>query len=145
MAHPFRYLYKAHAFNIVLCTFAIVGVSGPLFATACPGNPDALGTSRVVTISPKEFDHIGSMPYKQTLPLNDHEVVITFDDGPLPPYSDVILEILTSQCVKATHFLIGQMARTYPSLVRRIYNAGHTVGTHTLDHPSPSTTGRSHL
>ena len=73
---------------------------------------------------------------KQTLPLNDHEVVITATrPGPLPPYTDVILEILTSQCVKATHFLIGQMARTYPSLVRRIYNAGHTVGTHTLDHP----------
>lgn len=136
MAHPFRYLHKkVHAFNVVLCAIALVGVSDPVFAAACPGNPDALGTSRVVTISPKEFDHIGSMQYKQTLPLNDHEVVITFDDGPLPPYTDVILEILTSQCVKATHFLIGQMARTYPSLVRRIYNAGHTVGTHTLDHP----------
>ena len=135
MAHPFRYLFKAHAFNVVLCAIAFVGVSGPVFAAACPGNPDALGTSRVVTISPNEFDHVGTMQYKQTLPLNDHEVVITFDDGPLPPYTDIILKILASQCVKATHFLIGQMAHTYPYLVRRIYNAGHTVGTHTLDHP----------
>ena len=53
MAHPFRYLYKVHAFNVVLCAIALVGVSGPVFAAACPGNPDALGTSRVVTISPK--------------------------------------------------------------------------------------------
>ncbi|MGA8885629.1 MAG: hypothetical protein WB489_03075, partial [Pseudolabrys sp.] len=84
MAHPFRYLHKkVHAFNVVLCAIALVGVSDPVFAAACPGNPDALGTSRVVTISPKELDHIGSMQYKQTLPLNDHEVVITFDDGPL--------------------------------------------------------------
>jgi peptidoglycan/xylan/chitin deacetylase (PgdA/CDA1 family) len=75
------------------------------------------------------------MQYKQTLPLNDHEVVITFDDGPLPPYADIILKILASQCVKANYFLIGRMARTYPYLVRRIYNEGHTVGTHTLDHP----------
>jgi peptidoglycan/xylan/chitin deacetylase (PgdA/CDA1 family) len=135
MAHLFRYLYQAHTFNVVLCAIAVVGASGPVFATGCHGNPDALGTSRVLTINPKEFDHIGSMQYKQTLPLNDHEVVITFDDGPLPPYTDVILNILTSQCVRATHFLIGQMAHTYPYLVRRIYNAGHTVGTHTLDHP----------
>jgi peptidoglycan-N-acetylglucosamine deacetylase len=93
------------------------------------------GTSRVLAISPARFSHVGSMQYKQTLPLNDHEVVITFDDGPLPPYADIILKILASQCVKANYFLIGRMARTYPYLVRRIYNEGHTVGTHTLDHP----------
>src|SRR5215469_16559048 len=102
---------------------------------ACPGNPNALGTSRVLAISPDEFKGIGSMQYKQTLPLNDHEVVITFDDGPLPPYSDNILKILKSQCVSANYFLIGRMARAYPYLVRRIYNAGHTIGTHTLNHP----------
>jgi peptidoglycan/xylan/chitin deacetylase (PgdA/CDA1 family) len=75
------------------------------------------------------------MQYKQTLPLNDHEVVLTFDDGPLPPYSNIILDILASQCVKATYFLIGRMAHQYPSIVRRIYNAGHTIGTHTQNHP----------
>jgi peptidoglycan/xylan/chitin deacetylase (PgdA/CDA1 family) len=75
------------------------------------------------------------MQYKQTLPLNDHEVVITFDDGPLPPYSNIILDTLASQCVKATYFLIGRMAHEYPSIVRRIYNAGHSIGTHTENHP----------
>jgi peptidoglycan/xylan/chitin deacetylase (PgdA/CDA1 family) len=75
------------------------------------------------------------MQYKQTLPLNDHEVVITFDDGPLPPYTNIILDTLASQCVKATYFLVGQMAHAYPSVVRRIYNEGHTIGTHSQDHP----------
>ena len=111
------------------------GVSVPAFAMQCLDNPDALGTSRVLTIGPDKFSHIGSMQYKQTLPLNDHEVVVTFDDGPLPPYTDVILKILASQCVRANYFLIGKMAHAYPYLVQRIYNAGHTVGTHTLDHP----------
>ena len=83
---------------------------------ACSGNLDALGTSRVLTISPSEFSQIGSMQYKQTLPLNDHEVVITFDDGPLPPYTNIILDTLASQCVKATYFLVGQMAHAYPSV-----------------------------
>jgi peptidoglycan/xylan/chitin deacetylase (PgdA/CDA1 family) len=102
---------------------------------ACPGHPDALGTSRVLTISPKDFALIGTIQYKQTLPLNDHEVVLTFDDGPIPPYSNIILDALDAQCVKATYFMVGEMAHAYPSIVRRIYNAGHTIGTHTQHHP----------
>src|SRR6185437_1476908 len=104
-------------------------------AEPCPGNPAALGTSSIITISPSEFSRIGSLQYKQTLPLNDHEVVITFDDGPIPPYSSIVLEALASQCVKATYFLVGEMAHLHPELVRRIYNAGHTIGTHSQDHP----------
>jgi peptidoglycan/xylan/chitin deacetylase (PgdA/CDA1 family) len=104
-------------------------------AGECPGHPDALGTSRVLTISPDDFSRIGRMQYKQSLPLADHEVVLTFDDGPLPPYSNMILDTLASQCVKVTYFLVGEMARAYPSVVRRMYNEGHTIGTHSLDHP----------
>jgi peptidoglycan/xylan/chitin deacetylase (PgdA/CDA1 family) len=118
--------------------FVVLWLAGSVaaaIAEPCPGNPDALGTSRVLTISPGELSRIGSMQYTQTLPLNDHEVVITFDDGPIPPYSNVILDTLASQCVKATYFLVGEMARAYPSIVRRIYNAGHTIGTHSQNHP----------
>lgn len=119
--------------------FVVLWLLAGSFAAAavelCPGNPDALGTSRVLMISPSDFSRIGSMQYAQTLPLNDHEVVITFDDGPIPPYSNVILDTLASQCVKATYFLVGDMARAYPSIVRRIYNAGHTIGTHSQNHP----------
>jgi len=75
------------------------------------------------------------MQYRATLPLNDHEVVITLDDGPIPPYTTRILDILKENCVKATYFLVGQMAGAYPSLVRRIYNDGHTIGTHSHRHP----------
>ena len=92
----------------------------------CPGNPNALGTSRVLAIDPADFKHIGHMQYPDSLPLQDKEVVITFDDGPLPPYSNQILDILASQCVKVTYFLVGEMARAYPSIVRREYEAGHT-------------------
>ena len=102
---------------------------------SCPGNPHALGTSRVLTINPDEFSRIGTIQYKQTLPLNDHEVVLTFDDGPIPPYSNIILDTLDSQCVKATYFMVGEMAHAYPGIVRRIYNAGHTIGTHSQNHP----------
>jgi peptidoglycan/xylan/chitin deacetylase (PgdA/CDA1 family) len=122
-------------FFFLFISLAVTSGSAWATADACPRNPNALGTSRVLTISPSEFRGIGSMQYRQALPLNDHEVVITFDDGPLPRYSNIILDTLASQCVKATYFLIGRMAREYPSIVRRIYNAGHTIGTHTENHP----------
>ena len=76
------------------------------------------------------------MQYPDTLPLNDKEVVLTFDDGPLPRYSNEILDILASQCVKATYFMVGEMARAYPAVVRRVYEEGHTIGTHSEDHPT---------
>jgi peptidoglycan/xylan/chitin deacetylase (PgdA/CDA1 family) len=115
--------------------FLLAAAMGPAMAEECPGHPEALGTSRVLTISPDDFKRIGSIQYKQSLPLNDHEVVITLDDGPIPPYSNSILDTLDSHCVKATYFMVGEMAHAYPAIVRRIYNAGHTIGTHSQHHP----------
>ena len=119
--------------------FLLAAALGPAMAgelaAECPGHPEALGTSRVLTISADDFKLIGSIQYKQTLPLADHEVVLTFDDGPIPPYSNSILDTLDSQCVKATYFMVGEMAHAYPAIARRIYNAGHTIGTHSQHHP----------
>ena len=72
--------------SVLFVVFCLVGSVAASAAEPCPGNPDALGTSRVLTISPADFARIGSMQYTKTLPLEDHEVVITFDDGPIPPY-----------------------------------------------------------
>ncbi len=69
------------------------------------------------------------------LPLNDREVVLTFDDGPLAPYTTRILDTLASSCVKATFFVVGGMANNGSDLVRREHKEGHTVGTHTENHP----------
>jgi peptidoglycan/xylan/chitin deacetylase (PgdA/CDA1 family) len=107
----------------------------PASAADCPGHPDAIGTSRTLVVDPHEHPRIGTMQYRETLPLRDHEVVLSFDDGPLPRNSDQILAILASQCVKANFFLIGEMAHTYPEGVRKLVEAGHTVGTHTQTHP----------
>ncbi len=102
---------------------------------ACPGNPDALGTSRVLPIDFSAYQQLGRMQYPDSLPLNDKEVVITFDDGPLPPYTDQVLDILAAQCVKATFFMVGEMAHSFPATVRRVYEEGHTIGTHSDHHP----------
>ncbi|MEZ5889021.1 MAG: polysaccharide deacetylase family protein [Xanthobacteraceae bacterium] len=109
--------------------------TGAALAAECPGKPDALGTSRTLVIDPNEHVRLGMMQYPETLPLADHEVVLTFDDGPLPPYSSRILDLLNSECVKATYFLVGRMAKAYPDMVQKIHAAGHTVGTHSNSHP----------
>lgn len=104
-------------------------------APECPGNPKALGVSRVIAIDPTEHTRLGTMQYRETLPLEQGEVVLTFDDGPLPPNTNRVLDVLSSECVKATYFLVGRMAQAYPDLVRRIHAAGHTIGTHSQNHP----------
>ena len=104
-------------------------------ADDCPGNPDALGTQRVITVDPTEHSRIGTLQYPESLPLNDKEVVLSFDDGPVMAYTDRILETLAAECVKATFFIVGQQARAYPAEVRKVYNEGHTVATHSQTHP----------
>ena len=126
--------------RVALATVAgvfFLGLFAPIDARAaeCPGNPDALGTSRTIVVDPAEHPRLGSMQYHESLPLEDHEIVITFDDGPLPPRSSQVLDILAHECVKATYFIIGKMARNFPEVVRRIRDAGHTVGTHSYSHP----------
>lgn len=115
------------------CVLLSCGAQMPAFA--CPGHPGAIGTSRTIVVDPREHSRLGTMQYGESLPLADKEVVLTFDDGPLPPYTDRILDILASECVKATYFIVGRMARAYPDRVRRIRDEGHTIGTHSQNHP----------
>jgi peptidoglycan/xylan/chitin deacetylase (PgdA/CDA1 family) len=78
------------------------------------------------------------MQYRESLPLEDHEVVLTFDDGPLPPRTNHILDILASDCVKAIFFLVGRMATTYPDVARKVAAAGHAIGTHDWTKVTPA-------
>jgi peptidoglycan/xylan/chitin deacetylase (PgdA/CDA1 family) len=126
---------RARHATVLLLGMAFGIAAAPASAADCPGNPGALGTSRTLVVDPREHPRIGTMQYAETLPLQDHEVVLTFDDGPLPPHSTQVLDILAAQCVKATFFIIGRMARSFPEGVRRVRDAGHSIGTHTQNHP----------
>ncbi len=113
----------------------VIFASNSARAQNCVANPGALGTSRVLTIDPGEYPRVGGMDHAAELPLADKEVVLTFDDGPVPRYTNPILDILAAECVKATFFLVGEMAHAYPATARRIYAEGHSIGTHSKDHP----------
>ena len=94
-----------------------------------------MGTSRTLVIDNTSHPRLGAQQYGETLPLADREVVLTFDDGPLGPYTNRILDLLAAECVKATYFLVGTMAQSNPELTRRIQREGHTIGTHSRSHP----------
>jgi peptidoglycan/xylan/chitin deacetylase (PgdA/CDA1 family) len=100
--------------------------------TACD-NPDALGVSRVVEIDTTGGPGFGSEHFKELDFLRDHEVVLTFDDGPWPT-TPAVLKALADQCVHATFFPIGKHATYYPEILRQVAAAGHTIGTHTWSH-----------
>jgi len=64
-----------------------------------------------------------------------HRVVaLTFDDGPNPPYTERILDVLKDANVPATFFVVGQAAAAHPASLRRIVREGHALGNHSWDH-----------
>ena len=66
----------------------------------------------------------------------EHQVAITFDDGPDPQWTPKILDILEAAKAKAAFFVVGVNAERYPSLVSRIVDEGHEIGNHTYYHPN---------
>lgn len=102
-------------------------------ATECT-RKDALGTSRVLTVDPATSPRVGLKSFPQTLPLQDREVVLTFDDGPWPGTMPKVLAALAQECVRATFYLIGKHASEHPELVRRMAAQGHTIAHHTWSH-----------
>lgn len=105
-------------------------------AAAC--GPEALGTARIMPVGTEGGLEIGLKSYPRTLPLQDHEVVLTFDDGPAPETTAKILDALAAQCVRATFFAIGREVERFPDLARREVAEGHTVAYHTYGHPQPT-------
>jgi len=104
-------------------------------AAQCP-RPGTLGTSRVLSVDAASTPRVGLKSFRQTLPLADHEVVLTFDDGPWPATTSRVLAALVHECVQATFFMIGRVAAEHPTLVRRIAGEGHSIGHHTWSHRS---------
>ena len=97
----------------------------------------ALGVARIVEIDTSTGALFGSISKESKEPrfLEPKEVVLTFDDGPVPPITKSILDTLDRFCTKATFFSVGKMALAYPSTVKNIIARGHTIGSHTWSHP----------
>ena len=62
------------------------------------------------------------------------KVALTFDDGPNPPRSDQVLDILESRGLRGTFFVIGKWVERWPEAFRRIVDRGHAIGNHSYLH-----------
>jgi peptidoglycan-N-acetylglucosamine deacetylase len=121
------------AFPLDRRAFAAGFAAAAVGAAAHASGP--LGTLRTMYVAGDGGPRFGLKQYPQTLPLQDGEVVLTFDDGPLPATTLPVLDALAAEDVKATFFLIGRNARGNPETARRILAAGHTLANHTMNHP----------
>jgi peptidoglycan/xylan/chitin deacetylase (PgdA/CDA1 family) len=104
----------------------------PAMAAEC--GPDRLGTARVLTLDAATHPRVGKKHFPHTLPLDRKEVVLTFDDGPVPGTTPRVLAALREQCVSATFFMLGRNAAAHPALARQIRTEGHTIAHHTYSH-----------
>ncbi|WP_165498332.1 polysaccharide deacetylase family protein [Siculibacillus lacustris] len=102
--------------------------------TTCPGNPDAIGLSKVIKVDTEGGFYVGQT-YHTRMPLEPKEVILTFDDGPMAGRTDRVLAALDHECTKASFFIVGQMAKAYPETLRKTAAAGHTIAYHTMTHP----------
>lgn len=129
---------RASIFGTALMAMALAATAAACSAHAAdiacdkPAS-EVLGTSRVI-----EIDTTGGPLYGEQYPpsglLQPGEVVLTFDDGPHPSVTRDILAALAAQCVKATFFSVGRMAKQFPDVLKETYEQGHTVGSHTWSH-----------
>lgn len=87
-----------------------------------PLNPGRLG-GRTLTVSSLS-----------ELKLRNKEVILTFDDGPMPGKTETILKTLNQYGVNATFLMVGQMAETYPAIARKVVASGNSIGSHTYRH-----------
>ena len=67
-------------------------------------------------------------------PICDRRIALTFDDGPDPTWTPVVLDVLAQHHVHATFFVVGQRVRRHPEVVSRMHDEGHTVGGHGDQH-----------
>jgi peptidoglycan/xylan/chitin deacetylase (PgdA/CDA1 family) len=93
-----------------------------------------MGLSRIVQIDTTGGPAFGTEHFKQYDFLREHEVVLTFDDGPWPDNTPMVLKALQDNCIKATFFEIGEHATWRPDISKTLAEAGMTIGSHTWSH-----------
>lgn len=109
----------------------------PVIASKVKASENSLKTVELKRFNfaiPKRFQGTVVKDLKLTGP--DKYIALTFDDGPWPKTTEMILDILRENDIKATFFLIGQHLKKHPELAPKIADEGHILANHTWNHPT---------
>jgi len=101
-------------------------MSGCVASSPNECGPDMLGVSRTIELTRE------SPPVHELLEAD--EVILTYDDGPHPWRTKDVMTALGKECTRATFFLLGEKASAHPERARALHDAGHAVGSHSMDH-----------
>ena len=104
-------------------------------AARCPTDPLAPVRTEALPVPVVPGARYGKVSYPQSVALADHQIALTFDDGPDDKHTAQVLAILRRHCLHATFFLVGQEVEADPGTVRQIAAQGHTLGAHSQTHP----------
>ena len=107
--------------------------AAPVVDANC-ANPNAIGVARTVEIDTTGAPGFGFEHFKAYDFLRPGEVVLTFDDGPWPNSTAIVLQALATQCTKAVFFPIGKHSIWRPDILKQVAAGGHTIGSHTWSH-----------
>ena len=113
---------------VVVSAVCLLAGSGALAAAVYPW-----GNSYGVTVNRLQ-DLPGSGKTASPVSAAGGYMALTFDDGPYPPYTDRLLDVLKEKKAHATFFLVAEQAQRHPELVKRALAEGHTVGLHAFRH-----------
>ncbi|WP_433946181.1 polysaccharide deacetylase family protein [Paenibacillus sp. SN-8-1] len=113
------YNWRKIALSLILSTGVILGYGTSVAAQEAPMGRDY-------------FEPRGEIVWE--VPTEDKVVALTFDDGPDPKQTPVILDLLEQYQAKATFFVIGNRAIQYPELLKKMFTKGHEIGNHTYNH-----------
>ena len=121
----------------VIAIIACIALA-PQIAHAAPKRPVSLPQHPVTSVDgtsrSSSVDGVGPLGEVWRVPMKRKEIALTFDDGPYPFYTDLLLHELERSHVVATFFLVGRSSQEFPELVNRIVADGDEVGDHTFNH-----------
>lgn len=118
----------------VIGVIAALLVSSPVLPHATPA-PRYLTPVQSETLDVQD-SNLTYGPYGQVwrVPMQRREIALTFDDGPYPFYTPLLLHVLERSGVPATFFIVGRSAQEFPELMRRIVAGSNEIGNHTFNH-----------